>query len=152
MGTRADQVAAVAAPLAGEADLELVEVEVKGQGGRQLVRVTVDRKGGVAIEQCQALSRELSARLDEIDPIPGRFTLEVTSPGIDRPLTDREEFDRIAGIEVVVDRAAADGASMAPLRGTVIAAEEDVVVLDVDGRRMPVAYDQIAKATQVLPW
>jgi ribosome maturation factor RimP len=41
---------------------------------------------------------------------------------------------------------------MAPLRGTVIAAEEDVVVLDVDGRRMPVAYDQIAKATQVLPW
>lgn len=152
MGTDADQVAAVAAPLAGKADLELVDVEVKGQGSRQLVRVTVDRKGGVAIEQCQTLSRELSVQLDEIDPIPGRFTLEVTSPGTDRPLTDREGFDRVEGIRVVVDRAGDDGALMPRLCGTVIAAEDGAVVLDVDGQSVRVAYDQIARATQALPW
>nr|WP_276319887.1 ribosome maturation factor RimP [Egibacter rhizosphaerae] len=141
----------LAEPVAREASLDLVDVEVKGGGAQRLVRVTVDRKGGVTIEACQELSRRLSVALDEQDPVEGGYKLEVTSPGTDHPLQDREAFERVEGRAVLVQRDEGDG-RVQQLRGTVTGADDSAVVLDVDGRSIRVPYAEIVKATQTLPW
>lgn len=150
MGAEAARVAELARPLAERRGVDLVEVEVKGGGGRRLVRVIVDRKGGVELADCQELSRELSEALDVEDPVEGRYALEVTSPGVDYPLRDPAAFDRVEGRPVLLHREA-DGAP-AQVRGVVRAAEADAVVLDVDGEELRVPYAEIVKATQALPW
>ena len=145
------RVRALAMPLAEASRAELIDVQVKGAGSRMLVRVVVDRKGGVDLETCQRLARELSAALDAADPIEGRYVLEVSSPGVDHPLTDRAAFDRVEGrpVLVVIDAPEHDRRQV---RGTVRMAEVDAVVLDVDGETVRVPYTDIVKATQALPW
>jgi ribosome maturation factor RimP len=150
MADEAGAVAALARPLAQARGVDLVDVEIKGTGGRRLVRVMVDRKGGVELDDIHAVSRELSAILDEADPVEGAYALEVTSPGVDHPLRDRAAFDRVEGRLVAVRRGTPDGAE--DLRGTVRTAEDEAVVLDVDGEAVRVRYGDIEKATQALPW
>ena len=132
-------------------DVDVLDVEVKGQGARQLVRVVVDRKGGVSVGACQQLSRDLSEALDERDPIGGRYTLEVTSPGTDWPLTDQRSFDRVEGRDVLIHRRA-DGDRVEQVRGTVVAADADAVTVDDGAGGATVAYREIVKAAQALPW
>lgn len=140
------------APLAERHGLDLVDVQVKGAGPRRLVRVVVDRKGGVDLAACQELSRRLSAALDEADPLPDRYVLEVTSPGVDHPLRDRAAFDRVEGRPVLVHRRDEDGGPARQVHGTVVAAEADAVVVDTDGQTVHIPYGDIVKATQALPW
>lgn len=137
----------LAEELATASGLDLVEVAVKGQGSRQLVRIKVDRKGGVDLAACQDLSRAISARLDEVDPVPGRYTLEVSSPGVTHPLEGRRAFERVEGRMVRVLRQEAP-----ELTGAVRAADDEAVVLDVGGEDVRVPYEEIVKATQALPW
>jgi ribosome maturation factor RimP len=137
-------------PVTAAEGVDLVDLAVRGTGSRQLVKVIVDRKGGVDLATCQRLSQAVSARLDEEDPIPGRYALEVTSPGIDRPLEGRTAFDRVEGREVLVHRG--DEERVIQVRGTVLTAEDDAVVLDVGGEQVRIAYTEIVKATQTLPW
>ena len=151
MTDQAQQVRDLAAPLADARSLDLVDVEVKGRGSNRLVRIIVDRKGGVDLATCQALSRDLSELLDAEDPIDGRYALEVTSPGTDHPLRDRAAFDRVEGREVLVHRR---GSSEVPVqvRGRVTRADDDAVVLAVDGAAVRVPYAEIVTAKQTLPW
>jgi ribosome maturation factor RimP len=149
-GAEVDVVRALASPLAAERGLELVDVEIKGGGGKRLVRIIVDRKGGVALADCQEISSRLSEILDAEDPVAGRYSLEVTSPGVDRPLRDRATFDRVEGREVVVHRGGLEQTTQ--IRGTVTAADEDAVVLDVAGESVRIPYSEIHKAKQALPW
>lgn len=153
MTEEAQRVRDLAAGLADDLELDLVDVEVKGGGSSRLVRITVDRKGGVDLATCQEVSRELSALLDRDDPVKGRYALEVTSPGTDRPLRDRAAFDRVEGRDVLVHRRAErDDAPPAEVRGAVARAEEDAVVLDVEGQDVRIPYAEIVKAKQTLPW
>lgn len=142
----------LAGPLAAEADVDLVDVQVKGTGPRRLVRVMVDRKGGVDLATCQEVSRRLSAALDEHDPIAERYSLEVTSPGTSHPLHGQRAFERVEGRGVLVQRRSAGDDRVEQVRGTVRDADADVVVLDVDGDEVRVPYGEIVKATQTLPW
>ena len=151
MSGPSETVRALVEPLAREADVDLVDVQVKGSGPRRLVRVTVDRKGGVDLATCQRLSRELSSRLDEVDPISDRYALEVTSPGVSHPLSDRRAFDRVEGRDVLVHRDAGDG-RVVQVRGRVAGTEQEAVLLDTDGEQVRVRFDEIVKATQSLPW
>ena len=75
----------LARPLAEESELDLVAVEIRGEGSRSRIRVVLDRKGGVDVGTCQRISRSLGRSLDALDPVNSRYTLEVTSPGTDRP-------------------------------------------------------------------
>lgn len=146
-----ERVADLAGPLADSAGLDLVAVDIRGTGPRQLVKVVVDRKGGVDLATCQRLSQALSAQLDEVDLIDQRYALEVTSPGVDWPLREQRDFDRVEGRTVLVHRRA-DGDTVTQVRGTVVAAEDEAVVLDVDGSPQRIPYGEVAKATQSLPW
>ena len=148
MADVADVVKGYAQPLADDAGLDLVAVEVKGTGPRTLVRVKVDRKGGVGLAECQELSRNLSRALDDSDPIDNRYQLEVSSPGVNYPLRTQRDFDRVEGRQVVLRRR--DEAD--ELKGTVVQAAEAEVVLDAGGTRTAVAYADIDSATQALPW
>lgn len=148
-GTR---VRALAEPLVVGAGLDLVDVEVKRGRGRALVRIVVDRKGGVPLQVCDEVSRALSARFDEADPIDARYTLEVTSPGVDRPLRDRAAFDRVEGRDVRVVHRDADG-QVHTLEARVLGADADAVrLLAEDGGEIRLAYDRIDTAVQRLPW
>ncbi len=146
-----EQVEALAVPHVAAAGLDLLDVAVKGAGRERLVRVVVDRKGGVDLGTCQGVSRALADDLDALDGLDGTYRLEVTSPGVDAPLRDRGAFDRVEGRPVLVRRDAGDG-RIVELRGTVTTAGIDAVVLDVDGDPVDVPYSEISTATQRLPW
>lgn len=145
------QVAALATAYVSEAGLDLVGVAVKGAGPERLIRVTVDRKGGVDLGTCQGVSRALDRDLDALPELDAGYRLEVTSPGVAAPLRDRRAFDRVEGRPVTVLRDVGDG-RVTELRGTVTTAETEAVVLDVDGGPVHVPYSQITSATQRLPW
>src|SRR6266851_2746271 len=97
-----EKVRAIAAPLAAGEGLELVDVELAGAGGRTTLRLYIDRDGGVSLDDCTSVSRAVSAALDVEDPIQGAYDLEVSSPGLDRPLRTPEQFSKYAGENVRV--------------------------------------------------
>ncbi|HEX9022464.1 MAG TPA: ribosome maturation factor RimP [Geobacteraceae bacterium] len=93
----AARVKELAEPLAASLGLELVEVEYRQEGGRMVLRLFIDREGGVTLDDCAAVSRELAEILDVEDFIHSRYSLEVSSPGLDRPLRRAEDYQRFTG-------------------------------------------------------
>ena len=77
---------------------ELVDSELAGRGRNAVLRVYIDGPHGVTVDDCAEVSRQLSAILDVEDPFPERYVLEVSSPGLDRPLVRREDFERFVGV------------------------------------------------------
>lgn len=93
----AQRVQEVAAPILWAMGLELVEVVCVGQGPRMVVRLFLDKPGGVTLEDCERAHGALSPALDVADPVPHAYTLEVSSPGLDRPLKTPRDFQRAMG-------------------------------------------------------
>lgn len=123
-----EEISAIAARVAAGSGLELVDVEVKRQSRGSLVCVYVDRPGGVGFSELQAASREISTILDAEDPIEGRFTLEVSSPGLDRPLKSEADFRRAAGRLVRLSlHETEDEPKRRQVTGRVVAVEEGFV-------------------------
>jgi ribosome maturation factor RimP len=98
----AESVQAIAAPIVRALGLELVDVECAGQGARTVLRVFIDKPGGVSVGDCEQVHHSLGRALDVQDPIPHPYTLEVSSPGLDRPLRRPEDYRRAAGKRIVV--------------------------------------------------
>jgi ribosome maturation factor RimP len=92
-----DIVERLAQPIAAEVGVELVDVEYKKEGANWYLRVFIDKEGGVDIDDCTRVSERLSERLDEVDPIPSSYFLEVSSPGAERPLKKPSDFERAVG-------------------------------------------------------
>lgn len=93
----AERVRKIAIPIVRSFGLDLVEVECTGHRSQTVVRVFIDRADGVSLSDCEHVHRSLSSALDVMDPIPYTYTLEVSSPGLDRPLKSREAFQRALG-------------------------------------------------------
>ncbi|AST59031.1 ribosome maturation factor RimP [Thermoanaerobacterium thermosaccharolyticum] len=85
------------APAIEKNNFELVDVEYKKEGNNWYLRVYIDKEGGVSLDDCQIISEYLSEKLDEVDPIQNSYILEVSSPGIDRPLKTQRDFDKFKG-------------------------------------------------------
>lgn len=170
MGRKEDileKVRGIAEPLAAAEGLELVDLEFAGGGGQTILRLYIDRAAdpapapapapdpeqglprvGVTLEDCANISRSLSAALDVEDPIVGRYELEVSSPGLDRPLRTQQHFERYAGSKVRVKTfgplSAADNRKT--FIGKLVGYQEGKVVVNVDGAPFLIPHDQIAKA------
>jgi ribosome maturation factor RimP len=132
-------------PLLGEQGLEVVDVEHSGA----TIRITVDRAdgGGIDLETVAGASEVVSAVLDRADPIPGRYTLEVSSPGVERPLRTAVHFRRHIGTTVAIKtRAGTEGDRR--VEGTLEAADD--VGVTVAGRTLP--YADIERAHTVFSW
>ncbi|MEW6570075.1 MAG: ribosome maturation factor RimP [Nitrospirota bacterium] len=91
-----EQVRKLAKEIAREQGFEIFDVGLTGEG-RLLLRVTIDKQEGVTLDDCERFSKSLGARLDVENLIPGSYTLEISSPGIDRPLRDLEDFEKNMG-------------------------------------------------------
>jgi ribosome maturation factor RimP len=131
---------------------ELVEVEWVRGGGRWTLRVFIDRAGGVGIEDCQLVSRTIEPILDVEDFIEPAYDLEVSSPGLDRPLRTPEHFARYSGQRVHVKAygpvagTAPDSPARKNWTGTLQGFADGAVLVDVDGVTHRIPHDQIAKA------
>ena len=137
-------------PLLEARGLELVDVELHGA---QLT-VFVDRAGGVGLDELGEATRDVSAALDEIDPMPGRYTLSVSSPGLERRLRTPAQFARAVGEKVTV-RVDAGTADVRRITGTLASADGTgctVTGPDVPGGDVRIAYEQIERARTVFEW
>lgn len=92
----------LAAPICQELDIELVEIEYVKEGKSWFLRVFIDKELGVDIEDCGLVSERLSEKLDEVDPIPHNYFLEVSSPGAERPLKKQKDFEKALGKNILV--------------------------------------------------
>lgn len=135
----------ISAPVVEEMGLELVDVEYLKEGGRRILRVYIDKPGGVGHDDCEAVSKRLDALLDEKDPIPQSYYLEVSSPGIERPLKKLRDFQRFAGHMIRVT-------TFAPLEGRkkftgrLAGVEEGALILEDNGNPVSIPLDQVASA------
>jgi len=146
IGRDEGRIADVIGPVIAAAGMDLESVRVSAAGRRRLLRVVVDSDRGVSLDDAAAISRKLSAALDAT-PVMGDFpyTLEVSSPGVDRPLTDPRHWRRAVGRLVQVTAADAG-----PISGRVLAADADGVTLDVAGDHSRFGYAALgAGAVQV---
>ncbi len=92
-----EQIRFLAADVANNCGCELFDVSLSGVGKRTFLRVFIDKEGGITLDDCEIFSRRLEALLDVEDPIAGPYTLEVSSPGLDRPLKSLDDFQRNIG-------------------------------------------------------
>ena len=144
-GTLRERLIALIEPLTERLGYELVDLEYSAGRGSAMVRLYIDRAEGVGIEDCERVSREVSALLDVEDPVPMAYTLEVSSPGFDRVLRTPAHFERFLGARVFVELAVAREGRRR-YTGTLLAAGEPGIELEVDGTRVAVRYGEIAKA------
>ena len=143
-----ETILALAEPVAEELGMEIVRVRVMG-GKRQVVQIMAERNDGLMdVEDCAKLSRTLSVLFEEVDPIKGEYVLEVSSPGIDRPLTALDHFARWEGFEakIELDRLV-EGRKR--FRGELAGIEDENVLIDLEGEEdtavLPFAWIADAK-------
>lgn len=127
---------------------ELLGIEQGNQGGGELVRVYIDQETGIRVEDCERVSEQVSGILDVEDPFSGAYTLEVSSPGLDRPLFSLGHFERHIGAEAQV-RLRDKLAGRRRLRGVIEAVEADAVIMRVEGERYEVPAALIEQARLV---
>jgi ribosome maturation factor RimP len=147
-----NRIGEIARPILDSMGLELVGVEYSGHGGRGRVRLFIDKAGGVTLDECEQASRSVSVALDVEDPIPVAYVLEVSSPGLDRPLKRREDFERCKGqrIKVRTSQAIEDRWDWTGrLQGL---SDGQVVLLLAEGREMMLPLDLISSARIELEW
>lgn len=128
---------------------ELVGVEFHPRRDNSLLRVYIDGESGITLDDCRRVSHQIGGVLDVEDPIAGRYTLEISSPGLDRPLFEPRDFARFAGSEVRVQlRELLDGRRK--LTGRLLGMrDDDVVIVDGEGREWRVPLERIEKARLV---
>lgn len=135
----------IAQPVSQESGLELVDVEFAKEGAHWYLRVFIDKPAGVGVEDCQCISEKLSRLLDEKDPIPQSYILEVSSPGIERPLKKLDDYNRFAGSLVSITTFAPFN-NRRRFTGRILGINENLVHVDVEGTELKLPHDQIASA------
>lgn len=128
---------------------ELVDVELAGFGARTVVRIIVDRPGGILLEECALVSRQLSPLLDDTDLIPHRYTLEVSSPGLNRPLVTPRDFQRRIG-ELIRVRFLKAGGGETESRGKLLDCGEEEILIETETGIQAVPFSAVRKAKVIV--
>ena len=142
---------ALVRPVVEGAGLELVDVTYRGERGRRILRVTIDRDGGIDLDTITAISEKLARRLDLEGFGEGAYELEVSSPGLERPLKTPAQFARSIGARIEVS-------TLDPIddanrhTGVLRAVHDDGIELDVDGMVRRIAFPQVSSARTVVDW
>lgn len=142
-------ITALAEQAAASMGMEVVLVEIKG-GGRSIVRVYIDQAGGVSVDDCERFSKRFSVLLDVEDCIPFSYMLEVSSPGLDRPLVREADFQRFTGKQVKV-RTSQPLQGQRNFRGRILGASGGNIRLELSpGQQVEMALSQIERANLVV--
>lgn len=135
-------------PVVEQLGFELADIEVRLGGQDGLLRLYIDKDGGIDVEDCQSVSRQVSAILDVEDPLPGNYTLEVSSPGLDRTLTKPAHFQRFMGEDIRVKlRFPLEGRRN--FRGALKSANDENIEVEVDGESHSLSLATIESARLV---
>ena len=146
-----DQIREIALPLLDSKGLELVEIEFRKEGHGMVLRLFIDKPGGIMLDDCAEVSRELSELLDVEEIVPVNYNLEVSSPGLNRPLTKPSDYERYAGklvkvrtYEMVVDDA---GNRRKTFLGQLEGLKDGVISVRLkEGQSAAIPFDKVAKA------
>ncbi len=146
-----DSVRAIASEALSAEGLELVDLEFRREPAGWVLRLFIEKSGGVGIQDCQRVSEVVGTLLEVEDPIPHAYTLEVSSPGLTRPLLSPEDWRRAVGgqVKVVTHEPLAGRQSMT---GRLVRSGADSVWIDVEGAEIEVPYSLIARARRELDW
>jgi ribosome maturation factor RimP len=140
-----EKVEEIITPCVQESGLELVDVEFVKEGGSWYLRIFIDKPGGIDLEDCGQLSQKIDRLLDEKDLIPQSYHLEVSSPGIERPLKKISDYNRFAGeMALITTFVPFDGKKK--ITGRITAARGDDIVIDSDGKELSIPFRQVASA------
>jgi len=142
----------IAERVATSEGIEVVEVEVKGGGNNQFVRISIDKPEGVTHADCENISHQVGTILDVEDLVPGRYTLEVSSPGIERKLRKAKDYERFQGKKVKIGlREPIEG--QRNLEGTLGELRDGIVTLDLNsGKKLHFPLHQVQKANLKFEW
>ena len=148
----ADELHEMLEPTVKRLGYELSDLEVKLGGRSGVLRLFIDHPDGIGLDDCEKVSLAVSALLDVEDPLPGHYNLEVSSPGLDRKLTKIEHFQRFTGETVKVQmRFPIEGRKR--FRGTLVASDDENIVVEVDGEShsLPLATIDTARLVPEAP-
>lgn len=148
----AEKVGEIAQRVAESEGIELVEVQVLGGGSHRVVRISIDKPAGVSHADCELVSHQVGTILDVEDVIPGHYTLEVTSPGVERKLIKPKDFERFQGKKAKVTlREPVD--NQRHWEGTLAGFEDGVISLAAEGgKTVRFRHDQVDKANLKFEW
>ena len=145
----------LASPLAQNAGCFVDDVEFKKEGSDYVLRVIIDveddTNGGVSIDQCESVSRALSDVLDSKDPISQAYMLEVTSPGIDRPLKKDKDFERFMGRDIDIGLYKPLNGSKI-ITGKLLAYEDGIITVLADGKEINIEKEKTAYVRLAVIW
>jgi ribosome maturation factor RimP len=145
-----EKIEALVARVAQEEMVEVFDLDVVREGPRTLIRIFLDREGGIRLGECESFSRKIGAALDVDDPMPGPYVLEVSSPGINRKLTKPAHFAASAGKRVKVSLVEPVEGSR-NYSGTLLRADGEGIELERDGRTFRFPYGAVRKANVEVP-
>jgi ribosome maturation factor RimP len=143
----------LAAPLAKTQGMEVIDIELRREGGRsgRVLRLYLDKEGGPTMDDLSQVSRELSALLDVHDVVEGAYTLEVSSPGINRPLKLPEHFKRFVGKNIRV-RTREPVHGRRSFLGALLDVQNDRIAVNQDGTRIEISFEVIEKSNYEHDW
>ncbi|MFW5910267.1 MAG: ribosome maturation factor RimP [Thiohalospira sp.] len=148
MRQASEAIRAVVEPAVAGLGYECVGVEFTGSK-RRVLRVYIDAPEGVGIDDCEQVSHQVSAALDVEDPIRGEYHLEVSSPGLDRPLFSAEQFQRFVGEEIRFRLVVPDEEGRRKFRGRLLAVEGEAIEVEVEGENRRFDLDTVETARLV---
>ncbi|RRW43966.1 ribosome maturation factor RimP [Pseudomonas luteola] len=148
MSSKLEQLQAMLAPVIEALGYECWGIEYISQGRHSLLRVYIDHSNGILVEDCEKVSRQVSGILDVEDPIPGEYTLEVSSPGMDRPLFTLEQFNAFVGEQVKI-RLRSPYEGRRNFLGLLRSVEEQDVVVQVGDHEYLLPVEMIDKANVI---
>ncbi len=151
MSRQAEHIQALIEPVVAALGYELIGVEYLPQGKHSLLRVYIDSEEGVSVDDCERVSHQVSGILDVEDPIHGRYTLEVSSPGLDRPLFTGAQYERFAGSTVRIRLKTLTGGRR-KYTGMLMGFRDGNVVLREDSEEVLIPLERIEKANVVPQW
>ncbi|CDZ75926.1 Ribosome maturation factor RimP [Legionella massiliensis] len=135
-------------PLVADLGYELWGCEHLSQGKHSLLRVYIDKEDGIGIEDCERVSKQISAMLDVEDPIPGNYSLEISSPGVPRPLFYKEQYQRFIGCEIKIKLFKPINGSRKYV-GTIVGMNGDTLILKVGEEQLELPFAHIVKANLI---
>ena len=131
--------------------MELVELACPPYGGQLLIRLLVDRVGGVTIQQCASANQAVNQALEASGLVPERYTVEVSSPGLDRPLTTKRDFERAIGEDLQLAVRVEDG-RFKELSGMLLAVQHEAIVMKTPAGNVTVPMGEIRTAKKAIRW
>ncbi|MBO8128813.1 MAG: ribosome maturation factor RimP [Peptococcaceae bacterium] len=147
--TIAKKVETLVEPVVEKHGFELVDVEYVKEGGRWFLRIFIDKPGGISLDDCEIISKEIGPLLDEKDFIPHSYYLEVSSAGLERPLKKRSDFEKFQGRLVKVS-------TFAPVEGRkkftgyIQQSDHNGFIINTEDEEFRIAWDNLAKARLVV--